>query len=253
MQIRLDGKVALVTGGSTGIGAAIALALAGAGARVALTYNRSHDEAEVLVRQIGASGGEAAALQADVTSASSVRKMAADVVDRFGRIDILVNNAGALVQRGAVHELPEEVWDEVMTVNLKSVYLVHREIAPTLIRQGGGCIVNNASISAFNGGGGGSVHYAASKAGVVALTRGLAKELAPHNIRVNAVAPGVIETPFHEKYSTPAMVQGWLDSIPMKRTGTAQETAGAVLYLCSPLAAYVTGQVIHVNGGQYLG
>ena len=253
MQIRLDGQVALVTGASTGIGAAVARMLAGAGARVVVNYNRSAAEAEAVVADIRAQGGEALLVQADVTQADDVRRMVAETMAAWGRIDVLVNNAGALVQRAPLHELPEAVWDEVMDLNVKSIYLVHREVAPIMIGQRSGCIVNMASIAAYHGGGGGSVSYAAAKAAVVTLTRGVAKELAPHNIRVNGVAPGVIDTPFHVKFSRPEQLQSWLTTVPMGRTGTADETAGAVLFLCSALATYVTGQVIHVNGGQYLG
>ncbi|MFO7322596.1 MAG: SDR family NAD(P)-dependent oxidoreductase [Chloroflexota bacterium] len=253
MEIRFDGQVALVTGASTGIGAAIARAFGQAGANVVVHYNQSEEEARAVCRDIEAAGGKALIVQADVSDPAQVDRVVDATMKTFGRIDILVNNAGALVQRSPVEAMEDEVYERILKLNLDSVFHFCKRVTPIMRQQGRGNIINMTSIAARTGGGNGSVIYATSKGAVSTFTRGLAKELAPANIRVNAIAPGVILTPFHERYSTPEMIAQMVETIPMKRAGTAEECVGAALFLASDaLSGYVTGQIIEVNGGQFM-
>ncbi len=253
MDIRFDGKTVLVTGASTGIGAAIARAFGAAGARVGVHYHRSEHEARQVADEIVAAGGQAHLIQADVSDAAQVDEFVESMLGAFGRLDILVNNAGALVQRSPVADASDELFSEVMRLNLDSVFQLCRAAIPIMRGQGSGNIINMTSIAARTGGAGGSVLYATSKGAVSTFTHGLARELAPFNIRVNAIAPGVILTPFHERYSTPQMIAGMVETIPMKRAGTAEECVGTAFFLASDaLSGYVTGQIIEVNGGQYM-
>jgi 3-oxoacyl-[acyl-carrier protein] reductase len=250
VEIDLTGQRAIVTGASTGIGCAIAIALAGAGADVAIHYRSSRKEAEETARAVESKGRRAVVVQGDFRDpAASGRAVEAAVRELGEPIDILVNNAGSLVGRGAVEEMDAELWDEVIALNLSSVFFATKAALPHLSQ--GARIVNVSSVAARHGGGPGAFAYAAAKGGVMTLTRGLAKELAPRNIRVNAIAPGVIETPFHDKFSTPELLESFRKGIPLGRLGTAEDCAGAVLYLVSPLASYVTGQSIDINGGQW--
>jgi 3-oxoacyl-[acyl-carrier protein] reductase len=171
------------------------------------------------------------------------------VQKRFGPIEILVNNAGSLVERMRILEMTEERWDQVQSVNLKSAFLCTQAVAPSMIRQKHGVIVNTASIAGRNGGGFGASHYAAAKAGLIAFSMNMAKELAPHGIRVNCVSPGVIDTPYHEQFSTPEMMKGFVASIPMGRVGNSSEVAAVIAFLCSDASSYVCGETIEVNGG----
>jgi 3-oxoacyl-[acyl-carrier protein] reductase len=245
-------EVAWVTGSSTGIGAASAAALADAGCRVAVHYNRSEDEAREVVEGIRSSGGEAMLVGGDVADAGEVERMAGEIEDRYGRLDVLVNNAGSLIERRSFSEMTEELWDRVMEVNLKSVFLCSQAILPTMMRQGGGRIINVTSVAARNGGGPGSAAYATAKGGVSTLTRAMAKELVSDNILVNGVAPGVITTPFHERFTPPELRERMTAGIPLGREGTPEEVAGAVVFLASPAADYLVGEIIEVNGGQLM-
>ncbi|TMG65090.1 MAG: 3-oxoacyl-ACP reductase FabG [Chloroflexi bacterium] len=250
MEIDLTGQRAIVTGASTGIGRAVAKALAGAGADVAIHYGSSRNEAEETARAVEAQGRRAFLVQADFRDPTAAGKAVEAAVEALGApIDILVNNAGSLIGRSAVDEMDEELWQEVIALNLSSVFFATKAALPHL--GNGARIVNVSSIAARHGGGPGAFAYAAAKGGVMTLTRGLAKELASRNIRVNAIAPGVIETPFHDKFSTPELLETFRKGIPLGRLGTSEECAGAVLYLVSPLASYVTGQSIDINGGQW--
>jgi 3-oxoacyl-[acyl-carrier protein] reductase len=250
VEIDLTGQRAIVTGASTGIGSAIAIALAGAGADVAIHYGSSRKEAEETARAVESKGRRAVLVQADFRDPAAAGGAVEAAVRELGEpIDILVNNAGSLVGRSAVEKMDAELWDDVIALNLSSVFFATKAAVPHLSQ--GARIVNVSSVSARHGGGPGAFAYAAAKGGVMSLTRGLAKELAPRNIRVNAIAPGVIETPFHDKFSTPELLESFRKGIPLGRLGTAEECAGAVLYLVSPLASYVTGQSIDVNGGQW--
>ena len=250
MEIDLTGQRAIVTGASTGIGRAIAEALAGAGADVAIHYGSSRNEAEETARAVESQGRRAFLVQADFRDPTAAGKAVEAAVNALGTpIDILVNNAGSLIGRSAVEEMDAELWQEVIALNLSSVFFAIKAALPYL--RSGARIVNVSSVAARHGGGPGAFAYAAAKGGVMTLTRGLAKELASRNIRVNAIAPGVIETPFHDKFSTPELLETFRKGIPLGRLGTSEDCAGAVLYLVSPLASYVTGQSIDINGGQW--
>ena len=247
-----DGEVAWVTGSSTGIGRAVATGLAGQGCRVVVHYNRSEDEAREVVEEISSSGGEATLVGGDVADAGEVKRMVGEIEDRYGRLDILVNNAGSLVERRTLEEMSEDLWERVMDVNLKSVYLCSQAVLPMMKRQGKGRIINMTSVAARNGGARGSVAYATAKGGVSTLTRAMAKELVGAGILVNGVAPGIITTPFHDRFTPPEMRASMVGAIPMGREGTPEETAGAVLFLASPWADYLVGEIIEVNGGQLM-
>ena len=245
-------EVAWVTGSSTGIGAATSVALAEAGCRVAVHYNRSEGEAREVVERISSSGGEAMLVGGDVADAGEVERMAREVEDRYGRLDVLVNNAGSLIERRSFSEMTEDLWDRVISVNLKSVFLCSKAVLPMMKRQGSGRIINMTSVAARNGGGPGSAAYASAKGGVSTLTRAMAKDLVSENILVNGVAPGVITTPFHDRFTPPDVRENMAAAIPMGREGTPEEVAGAVLFLASPWANYLVGEIIEVNGGQLM-
>lgn len=249
----LKDKTALVTGASTGIGAAVAIAFAARGMRVAVHYNSSADAANRVVDTIRAAGGTAFALQADVRDTAAIRACVQETTSQFGRIDVLVNNAGSLVKRMPIAEFDDALFDEVMHINARSVLAFCRETVPLMRKQGNGTIINVTSVAARTGGGPGAYLYAGAKGFVSTATHGLARELVGDRIRVNAVAPGVIQTPFQDRFSTPAMLETFKTGIPMGRLGTADECVGAFLYLASEqLSGYVTGQVLEVNGGQYM-
>lgn len=245
-------EVAWVTGSSTGIGAASAVALAHQGCRVAVHYNRSEDEAQEVMEKITASGGDAMLVGGDVSDAGEVERMAREVEERYGRLDVLVNNAGSLIERRSFSEMTEDLWDRVISVNLKSVFLCSKAVLPMMKRQGSGRIINMTSVAARNGGGPGSAAYASAKGGVSTLTRAMAKDLVSDNILVNGVAPGVITTPFHDRFTPPDVRENMAAAIPMGREGTPEEVAGAVLFLASPWANYLVGEIIEVNGGQLM-
>ncbi|MBP1932668.1 SDR family NAD(P)-dependent oxidoreductase [Ammoniphilus resinae] len=245
-------QVVWVTGSSTGIGRAAALGFAQHGAKVIIHYNSSAQEAEELAGEIKKLGREVLLVKGDVADKNQVKEMVAQIEERFGRIDILVNNAGSLVKRARLEELEEDLWDRIMNVNLKSVYLVSQAVLPLMKLQGKGKIINVTSVAARNGGGKGSLAYAASKGGVSTLTRGMAKDLVEYNILVNAIAPGVISTPFHDRFSSPELRKVMASQIPMGREGTPEETIGSILFLASSYADYITGEIVEVNGGQLM-
>ncbi len=248
----MTGRVALVTGASSGIGAATAAVLADLGAKVAVGYFHNEQGAKEVCRSIVAAGGTAMAVKADVRKASEAQPLIDRVTSELGPLDILINNAGSLVKRIPIAELTEEVWDDIMDLNLKSVAFVSRAAMPGMIARKKGAIVNIVSIAGRNGGGPGAGPYATSKGGLITLTKGMAKELAPHGIRVNAVSPGVIDTPFHEVFSTPEMIANMVKTIPMGRVGTSMECATVIAFLASDAAAYVVGETVEVNGGQLM-
>jgi 3-oxoacyl-[acyl-carrier protein] reductase len=245
-------EVAWVTGSSTGIGRAAAVGLAEQGCRVVVHYNRSEDEARGVVGRIESSGGEAMLVGGDVADAGDVKRMVGEIEDRFGRLDILVNNAGSLVDRRTLGEMTEDLWDRVMAVNLKSVYLCSQAVLPMMKQRGKAKIINMTSVAARTGGAPGSVAYATAKGGVSTLTRAMAKELVSEGILVNGVAPGVITTPFHDRFTPPDIREALVGTIPMGREGTPEEVAGAVVFLASPWADYLVGEIIEVNGGQLM-
>ena len=248
----LAGKAVLVTGASTGIGAALANALAAQGAMVGVHYNSSKDAAEAVADAVKDAGGKAFLVRADATSSAEIARAVEDTAKAFGRLDGLINNAGGMVGRMAYAEMTDAYYDQVMDLNGRSVIAASRAAIPHLKRQGG-FIINTSSIAARNGAGNGAGLYGSSKALVSNITRGMAKELIGFGIRVNAVAPGVIDTPFHERHSTAAQMQAMLATIPQGRVGTAEDCVGAYLFLASEaLSGYIIGQVIEVNGGQLM-
>jgi 3-oxoacyl-[acyl-carrier protein] reductase len=248
----LKDQVAIVTGASSGIGSATARILAGSGARVVANYLRNEKGAEESVQAIRAAGGAAIAVQADVSQGAGCRTLVDAAEREFGPVDILVNNAGSLVERLRILELTEERWDEVMDVNVKSAYLCTRAVARSMIERKRGVMVNLSSIAGRNGGGLGAGHYAAAKGAVIEFSKNVAKELAPHGIRVNCVAPGVIDTPYHKRFSTPEMIKAFVATIPMGRMGAAHEVASVIAFLCSEASSYVCGETIEINGGQLM-
>ncbi|MCS7260459.1 MAG: glucose 1-dehydrogenase [Anaerolineae bacterium] len=253
MEIRFDGQVVLVTGASTGIGAAVAKAFGASGAQVIVHYNNSAAAARSVADAIASVNGSATLVQADVTKPNDIQRLVDTVLEKFARIDVLVNNAGGLVERNPVDTIPDEIYERIMNLNVRSIFQMCKLVIPVMKRQGRGNIINVTSVAARTGGGGGSVIYAAAKGAVVSFTRGLARELAGYNIRVNALSPGLILTPFHERWTPPAMMETLIKSVPMGRAGTAEECVGAVLFLASDqMSSYVTGQVIEVNGGMLM-
>src|SRR5678815_3202270 len=248
----LTGKVAIVTGASSGIGHATALSLANCGAAVAVNYHNNEIGAELLRKQIVANSGKAVAIQADVTVASDVESLVKRTVEEFGTVDILVNNAGSLIERLRLLEMSEERWDQVVDLNLKSAFLCCKAVAPLMMERKTGVIINLSSIAGRNGGALGSLHYSSAKGGLISFTKGLAKELAPFRIRVNAVSPGVIDTPYHEQFSSPEMMKNYVNAIPLGRVGNSDDVAKVIAFLASDAASYLVGETIEVNGGMYM-
>jgi 3-oxoacyl-[acyl-carrier protein] reductase len=248
----LTGKTALITGASSGIGAATARCFAELGARVAIGYHRNAKGAKEIQKEIETAGGSAIALEADMRQPAQIRQLIERAVSGLGQIDILVNNAGSLIERLTFDKLTQERWDEVINLNLTSAMLAAQAVAPGMTERRGGSIINIVSIAGRNGGGPGAGAYATAKGGLITLTKALAKEFAPHNVRVNAVSPGVIDTPFHEVFSTPEMIAAFVKGIPMGRVGTSEEIATVIAFLASNAAAYITGETIEVNGGQLM-
>lgn len=248
----LAGKAVLITGASTGIGAALARAFAAQGALLALHYNQSAEAAQALAREIADAGGTAHLVRADFSKSDEVRRAVEEAAAALGGLDGLINNAGGLLKRVAYEQASEADYDAIMDLNARSVVTASNAAIPHM-KKNGGFIINTSSIAARNGGRAGSGLYASSKAFVSSVTRGMAKELIAYGIRVNAVSPGVIATPFHERYSTPEQLDEMQKTIPQGRLGIADDCAGAYLFLASQaLSGYVVGQIIEVNGGQLM-
>jgi 3-oxoacyl-[acyl-carrier protein] reductase len=248
----LTGSVALVTGASSGIGAATAAMLADLGARVAIAYHNNQEGAEDTRDRIGAGGGHAIAIKCDVRRPVEILALVEQTAHELGPIDILVNNAGSLIGRLKIQEVTDEHLDAVYALNLKSAVLASQAVVGSMLERGHGAIVNVVSIAGHNGGGPGAGAYAAAKAALTCYTKSMARELAPQGVRVNAVAPGVIDTPFHEVFSTAEMLKTFVSTIPLGRLGTAAECAAAIAFLASPAASYIVGETIEVNGGQLM-
>lgn len=248
----LTGRVALVTGASSGIGAATASVLADLGAIVALGYHQNEEGANQVLDQIMKEGGKALAICADMRRAADISSLVKRATDELGPIDILVNNAGSLVQRQAIRELTQERWSEIINLNLTSVMLCSQAVATSMIERKRGAIINIVSIAGRTGGGPGAAAYSVAKGGLITFTKSLAKELAPHGVRVNAISPGVIDTPFHQVFSTPEMIRNFVTTIPLGRLGTPLECAKVIAFLASDASSYIVGETIEVNGGQLM-
>jgi 3-oxoacyl-[acyl-carrier protein] reductase len=250
--LKVRDKVVLVTGASSGIGAVTAALFGKFGARVALGFHRNEKGVEATRDEIQQSGGTACSIRANVQNPEEINSLIDQTVSLLGPIDILVNNAGSLIERAALMTQSVESWDSVMHLNLRSVFLCSRIVGNSMIKRRTGSIVNIGSIAARNGGGPGSGAYSTAKAGVITLTKSLAKELVPHGVRVNCVNPGVIDTPFHEVFSTPESMRNFAKVIPLGRVGNAMECAKVIVFLASDAASYIVGESIEVNGGQLM-
>lgn len=242
----LEGKTALITGASKGIGKAIAEKFAAQGANVAFTYLSSVEKGEALEKELQSHGTKVKGYRSDASDYAAAEKLINDVVADFGNLDILVNNAG-ITQDNLLMRMTEEMWDRVMNVNLKSCFNTVKAATRQLMKQKSGSIINMTSVVGLKGNAG-QANYSASKAGIIGFTKSVALELGSRNIRSNAVAPGFIETEMTDKLDEKT-VQGWREAIPLKRGGRPEDVADACIFLASDLSAYVTGQVIQVDGG----
>ena len=228
----------------------MARALGRCGSHVAVHYHTGRQQAATVADEIKSAGGRAVLLEGDIAKHGTVERLVADAEAALGGLDILINNAGDLIARYPLTETSDEFFDQQIATNIRPVFAACRAAVPLMRRRGGGVIVNVSSVAARTGGGGGSSLYASSKAFVATFTRALAKEVAPDSIRVNAVSPGVIDTPMQDRTTPPEQIQAAIAQIPLRRVGAAEECAGTFLYLCSEeLSGYVTGQNIEVNGG----
>ncbi len=241
----LEGKVALVTGATRGIGKGIALKLAEHGADVAFTFVSSPEKAKEVEQEVAAFGVKAMAFQSNAADYAAAEKLIAYVNENFGRIDIVVNNAG-ITKDGLLMRMSEENWDDVMNTNLKSVFNITKNVQRTMLKQRSGSIINLSSVVGVRGNAGQS-NYAASKAGIIGFTKSIAQELGSRNIRCNAIAPGFIATEMTAELGEDT-INEWLKSVPLNRPGTAEDVANAVLFLASDLSTYVSGQTLNVCG-----
>ncbi|MEZ0006540.1 3-oxoacyl-[acyl-carrier-protein] reductase [Flavobacterium sp. 28YEA47A] len=242
----LEGKTAIITGASRGIGRGIAEVFAKHGANVAFTYSSSAEAAKILEDELIALGVKAKGYQSNAADFNEAQKLVDDVIATFGNIDILINNAG-ITKDNLLMRISEEDFDKVIEVNLKSVFNMTKAVQKTMLKNRAGSIINMSSVVGVKGNAG-QTNYAASKAGVIGFTKSVALELGSRNIRCNAIAPGFIETEMTGKLNED-VVQGWRDAIPLKRGGTTEDVANACLFLASDMSAYITGQVMNVDGG----
>ena len=248
--MRIDNKVAIVTGGSRDIGRAISEKLAAEGAKVAVNYCNSQENAEATVKEIESTGGTAVAVAGDMTKQSDVENLVAETQKAFGHsIDILVNNVGGIIARKTLQEMDEAFFNGVLKLNLTSTFLTTKAVVPHM--SGGSSIINLASLAGRDGGGPGACAYATSKGAVMTFTRSLAKELGPENIRVNCICPGMISTSFHDTFSKDEVRRKVAASTPLRREGQASEVADLVSYLASDESSFLTGVSLDINGGLY--
>lgn len=245
----LEGKVAIVTGATRGIGKGIAEAFAVQGATVAFTYVSSDEKARALESELEALGGKAKGFKSDAADFNAAQKLADDVVAHFGTIDILVNNAG-ITRDTLLMRMSEDQWDEVMSVNLKSAFNLTKAVLRPMLKARSGSIINMSSVVGVKGNAG-QANYAASKAGILGFTKSVAAELGSRSIRCNSIAPGFIETEMTGALDE-KVVQEWREAIPLKRGGTPEDVANLALFLASDMSTYITGQVIHVDGGMLM-
>ncbi|AFN74602.1 short-chain dehydrogenase/reductase SDR [Melioribacter roseus P3M-2] len=249
-MVNLEGKVAIVTGGARDIGRQVSIRLARQGASVCLNYFDNPEDADETLRLISEFGGKAIKVQGDMTKPEDINRLVETCVKEYGpQIDILVNVVGGLVGRKTINEMDEAFWDFVVTLNMKTVFMVTKAVVPYM--KSGASIVNFASQAARDGGGPGAGAYAAAKGGVLTYTRSLAKEFGPKGIRVNAVSPGMISTTFHDKFTKPEVRQMVANNTPLRREGKAEEVADLVAYLASDSASFITGACVEINGGTY--
>ena len=246
---KFEDRVAIVTGASTGIGASTAIQMAQNGVKTVINYYRSEEKAREVLKKIESSGGTAVLMQADARDNTQVKNMVQKTIDKFGKIDILINNAGGLIKRVAIAETDDSLWDATMDLNLRSMFYCCRATIPHMLKKNYGRIVNISSLAADNGGGKLATIYATAKSGMYGFTKGLAKELAPNGITVNAISPGLIDTPFHTKAET-GNLESFVPMVPVKRLGTADEVASLILYLSSDDAGFITGSIYRITGGQ---
>ena len=242
----LEGKTALVTGASKGIGRAIALKYAEEGANVAFTYLSSVEKGEALVAELEAKGVKAKGYRSDASQFAAAEELINGVVEEFGSLDILINNAG-ITKDNLLMRMNEEMWDDVININLKSVFNTVKAATRTFMKQRGGSIINMTSVVGVKGNAG-QANYAASKAGIIGFTKSVALELGSRGIRSNAIAPGFIETEMTDQLDE-ATVQGWRDAIPLKRGGQPEDVANLAVFLGSDMSSYISGQTIQVDGG----
>jgi 3-oxoacyl-[acyl-carrier protein] reductase len=248
-QTEFLGSTALVTGASSGIGAETALLLGEAGAFVMVHYNKAQAQAGQVLSRVRAAGADGLVLQADLTGMAGCRELIRQVKATGRTIDILVNNAGSLIKRTPILQFTEELWDQVMNLNLTTAFFLMQAVLPAMGEKKRGVIVNIGSIAGRNGGGLGAAAYSTAKAALSTLTRSVAKEFSSQGIRVNCVSPGTIDTNYHRIFSTQAMLDSVAAATPMGRLGTAREVAEVVLFLCSCRSNFIQGQTIEVNGG----
>lgn len=242
----LEGKVALITGASRGIGRGIALKFAEQGANIAFTYLSSVEKGEALAKELEAFGIKAKGYRSDAADFKASEELVNNVVTDFGTVDVLVNNAG-ITRDTLLMRMSEQQWDEVMNANLKSVFNLTKAVQKPMLKQRKGSIINMSSVVGIKGNAG-QANYAASKAGIIGFTKSVALELGSRNIRSNAIAPGFIETEMTDALD-PKVVDAWRAGVPLKRGGTAEDVANATVFLASDMSAYITGQVINVCGG----
>lgn len=247
----LQGRTALITGASSGIGQATAIALAGEGAFVGIHYHTNRTGAQQTLDAVRAAGADGFILQADLSSADAAREVVDQLVETTGRLDILFNNAGSPLERSPIEACSLELWNKVLATNLTSAFVVTQRAIPHLKKSGNGVIINNLSLSVQTGGANGAGAYAIAKGGLQVMTRTLAKELAPL-VRTNAIMPGVIETPHHAAFTTPERMEQYRKETPLGRNGMAEEVASTVLFLVSDAARFINGALIDINGGRFL-